>query len=508
MSIPHLEGTNTAFHTPVNFVQTFTDHRTPRQRFAPSTTTTTNKTSITFLPRFRPAHQHHPTPRLYTCHPTHDRVRPPPTSASYTMTDVTLTNPTHLTFLLELGAVWEHPLALRHTITRTTSPEAGTAPETVDLTITAQPRLTASQHPQLDVEAEYDAEIYGLPGPVPHLWTGVYHMIEERGQRGIFGPHYTDKHSLMEKLSAMLADFNAGRSVHFYFSDLGIADEFGCYGLTPNPLADAIAKICQLASSMISPTDVFQQAQHEDGPQHRHVIHVYDSELTVNTKLSSVKLSDADEVDGDVAKAAADLLVNASIKVTGADPEGYVNQTAEVYIPKWLDRYAWEYPASQLVALASTPTQHAGVRRYAKMAGAIVKSAAQRTKSLFAKEGIASEDMLHWVAEFVGKREAALMAAVESDGGVMRGVRDLSYSSFSEDSGDGEGMSIAATVSDLRDVGRLGWGKNVVESGAAAGPIVNTRLVVQDSTGDAFITIPLAEGTPLDDRLPGDAVVR
>lgn len=30
------------------------------------------------------------------------------TNKIYTMSDITLTNPTHLTFLLQLDAVWEH----------------------------------------------------------------------------------------------------------------------------------------------------------------------------------------------------------------------------------------------------------------------------------------------------------------------------------------------------------------------------------------------------------------
>lgn len=426
---------------------------------------------------------------------------------------ITITNRTHLKSLLTLGRIWHRELCLRVTITRTTLPEG---PESATLTFNAVKRAEAAAHPPLrGVNNEYRAELYASSDPAAQLWVGFYHMIEERGETRIFGPHFSSQPTLLEKVRAMHLQFLRGAPVHVFLTDLFIADEFGCDGLETNTLATAIEQIRLLANSR---SPLLQSSATEDNVLPTHVVQVYGTSATVNVAagygLHRVSFSpdnaDPDDVDGAAAQDAANIVQRASVARTGGTIDGKVvpSPTTPASI-EMRDVYAWDLPVSEVVRdQPDSTTNSRGLKRYARIAGAVFKVAVQRTKTSLAEIGVDSADFLRYVAEYVGKEQAVWFAAVEGVGGVQKGVRDLSYSAFREDPTERDAVvSVAATVSGLRDCGRLGFSDNVVESGAA-GDAVSRRVIVQADAGDGLITKPMTDGNVVEGRLQDDVLVR
>lgn len=336
-------------------------------------------------------------------------------------------------------------------------------------------------------------------------------MIEQRDEYSLFGPHYTEHPTVMDKVTAMLADLNRHIPVKIYLSYLLIADEFTCSGEPGSPLASAVDLLLTLANSYIEPTKTLN-LRHETVGEHKvDSINIPDGLATVEHGIAGAWQSrgdvavircatDTEATNNELAQATADLLQSAAHKKTmGQDPTGrFVSADAPA------DRdlhgcFAWEYPVTELEQLADTEEINKAVGRYAWLGSVAIKNAAERTKIELAGMGVDEEDMLRWVTDYVGMREGVWFAAVEATGGPQRGVAGISWSMF-EGCGD---ELLEGTVEMLREAGRLGFEDNIVIGGMSGS---GTRVLV--SEGNEFVSVPHQEGKIMKGRLPDRAVVR
>lgn len=332
-------------------------------------------------------------------------------------------------------------------------------------------------------------------------------MMEERDETRIFGPHYTNEPTTIRKLRAFSADFKHRKPVHVYLSNLAIADEFGCEGVPDNLLSNAMDQLRRLANGIMSPMDAFCEKYEAEGAQHDYAVSVYGTDVVVNTYGSMHKVkfpADGEEEEeegeevGGVVREAAELVMAASVQATGYEVVQQVEALRNVYV--------WEYSVSDVKRVAGEGKETA-LQMYARVAGAALKCAAERTKEVLREMGVAEEDMLRYVSEHVGKKEGVYFAAVESVGGVQKGVKDISYSAFEEErGGGGELVSVAATVEWLRNVGRLGFASNVLECGPA-GEKVGRKVIVQASEGTGLVAVPEANGKIVDGALEEEAFI-
>lgn len=330
-------------------------------------------------------------------------------------------------------------------------------------------------------------------------------MMEERDETRIFGPYYTDETTTISKLRAFFANFKQGKPVHVYLSSLGIADEFGCDGAPDNVISNGMDQLRRLANAITPPMDEFRESIEAEGAQHDYIVSVYGTDVVVNTHGSEHKVKFPEDDGGEegediggVAREAAELVMKASVQATGYDMGQQVNALKNVYV--------WDYPVSDVKRVAGEGKE-AAIERYARVAGAALKCAAERTKDVLKELGVTEEDMLRYVSEYVGKQEGVCFAAVESVGGVQKGVKNISYSAFEEErEGAGDSVSVAATVECLRNTGRLGFANNLVEAGPA-GEKVGKRIIVEASEGTGLLTVPEAEGKLVDGALEENAFV-